>query len=213
MQQIVEYPFEDMDRTGKILSGNRRKQDKFLNVLFRDGAPVRPDGLVARITDPLTGLCNKSYMNLKLEEEFKKSRRYGTPLSLIIVDIDNFREIYQRHGKGAGNEVLVNIGSVLLCESRDIDIVGRIEDSRFLLLLPSTDLDGAKTMADRVFNNVIERPFEIDDAGVEVKVRVSVGIASCPRVSIKTMDDFVNTAIRGLNTAKEHGGNQICVVD
>ncbi len=213
VQSLMNFPYEDSDHTGKLLAGNRRKQDKFLNALFRDGVPVRPDGLVARITDPLTGLCNKAYMNLKLEEEFKKSRRYGSPLSLILVDIDNFSDIFQTSGKNAGNEILVNVGSVLLCESRDIDIVGRIEDARFLLLLPSTDLNGAKTMADRVFNNVLERPFDLTDTVDEVTVRVSVGIASCLRPTIRTVDDFLNAAVRGLNTAREHGGNQICVVD
>ena len=213
LESVINYPYEEMDAAGKALSGRREKQDKFLSAVVRDGPPIRPDGLVARITDPLTGLCNKAYMNLKMEEEFKKSRRYGTALSLIILDIDNFRDVYQQHGKSVGKEILVEIGSVLLCESRDIDIVGRIGESRFLILLPQTDIDGARVMADRVFNNIMERPFEIADVDVSISVNVSMGISSCPRVSIKTVEDFLSMAIRGLNDAKEQGGNQISVVD
>jgi two-component system, cell cycle response regulator len=214
VEEILHYPFEDMDSTGKVLSGEKRgKHDRLVSSVVRDGAPIRPDGLVARITDPLTGLCNKAYMNLKMEEEFKKSRRYGTPLSLIILDVDNFRDIYQENGKSCVKEVLVEIGSVLLCESRDIDIVGRIGESRFLILLPSTDLDGSKVMADRVFNNILERPFEVADSAVGITVTLSMGISSCPRGSVKTVEDFLNMAIRGLNASKENGGNQISIVD
>ncbi len=213
IEELISYPFEDMDCTGKALTVKKDKGMKFVNALVREGAPIRPDGLVARITDPLTGLCNKAYINLKMEEEFKKSRRYGTPLSLVILDLDNFREVYQQHGKGAIKEILVEVGSVLLCESRDIDIVGRIGESRFLLLLPSTDLDGAQVMADRVFNNILERPFDVADAAVSVSMKISMGISSCPRGSIKSVEDFLNMTIRGLNDAKEQGGNNISVVD
>jgi|GEM_PF-1723764 len=213
VEELIHYPFEDVDSAGKVLTGKREKHDKFLSAVVREGAPIRPDGLVARITDPLTGLCNKAYMNLKMEEEFKKSRRYGTHLSLLIMDIDNFRDVYQRHGKGAGKEILVEVGSILLCESRDIDIVGRMAESRFLILLPSTDLDGAMVMGDRVLNNVLEHPFEISDGSVNINLKVLMGLSSCPRASIKSVEDFLNVAIRGLNTSKDQGGNQICVVD
>lgn len=213
VEELINYPFEDMDCTGKALANKKDRGQKLVNALVREGAPIRPDGLVARITDPLTGLCNKAYMNLKMEEEFKKSRRYGTPLSLVILDLDNFRDVYQQHGKGAIKEILVEVGSVLLCESRDIDIVGRIGESRFLLLLPSTDLDGAQVMAERVFNNILERPFEVADAAVSVSMKISMGISSCPRGSIKSVEDFLNMAIRGLNDAKDQGSNKISIVD
>jgi len=165
VEELINYPFEDMDCTGKALSVKKEKSMKFVNALVREGAPIRPDGLVARITDPLTGLCNKAYINLKMEEEFKKSRRYGTPLSLVILDLDNFRDVYQQHG------------------------------------------------ADRVFNNILERPFDVADAAVSVSMKISMGISSCPRGSIKSVEDFLNMAIRGLNDAKEQGGNTISVVD
>ncbi len=209
IKKLINTPYQDMDDTGRLLQGKRERHDKFLNTMFRDGAPIRPDGLVARITDPLTGLCNKSYMNLKLEEEFKKSRRYGTPLSLIIVDVDNFEDACQRHGKSAGKEILVNLGSILLCESRDIDIVGRIGDSRFFILLPSTDKDGANIMAERILANIHEHPIDVSEIASGVNVNVSGGISYCPQVNIKTVDDFLNTAIQSLNDARKQGGNRV----
>jgi GGDEF domain-containing protein len=68
-------------------------------------------------------------------------------------------------------------------------------------------------MAERVFNNIMERPFEIVDVDVSITVGISMGISSCPRVSIKTVEDILSMAIRGLNDAKERGGNQISIVD
>lgn len=210
---LLEAPFEEMDNTGKVILGKKEKHDKFLSTILKGRTSIKPDGLIAKISDPLTGLCNRAYMHLKLEEEFKKSKRYSTPLSCILVDIDNFEEIYNRHGKSGTNEVLVEVGSMLLCESRDIDIAGRIEDSKFLLLLPSTALDGAKVMADRIFNNVLERPIQMIDSDKEVTLKISVGISNFPNPAIQSVEDLLNGAVKGLNTAKSHGGNRICVVD
>ncbi|MHC4943508.1 MAG: GGDEF domain-containing response regulator [Planctomycetota bacterium] len=213
LETVLKAPYEEMDNTDKILLGKKEKHDKFLSSLVKGRTSIKPDGLMAKISDPLTGLCNRAYMHLKLEEEFKKSKRYGTPLSCILVDIDNFEDIYNRHGKGGANEVLVEVGSMLLCESRDIDIAGRIEDSKFLLLLPNTDLDGAKVMADRVFNNVLERPIEMIESNKKVSLKISVGISNFPNPTIKSVEDMLDGAVKGLNTAKSHGGNRICVVD
>jgi diguanylate cyclase (GGDEF)-like protein len=213
IETVLNAPYEEMDNTDKILLGKKEKHDKFLSSLVKGRTSIKPDGLMAKISDPLTGLCNRAYMHLKLEEEFKKSKRYGTPLSCILVDIDNFEDIYNRHGKSGANEVLVEVGSMLLCESRDIDIAGRIEDSKFLLLLPNTDLDGAKVMADRVFNNVLERPIEMIESNKKVALKISVGISNFPNPTIKSVEDMLDGAVKGLNTAKSHGGNRICVVD
>lgn len=213
VKSLLETPFEEIDHTDKIILGKKDKHDKFMSSILKGRTTIKPDGLMAKISDPLTGLCNRAYIHLKLEEEFKKSKRYGTPLSCILVDIDNFEEVYRRHGKNGANEVLVEVASMLLCESRDIDIVGRIEDSKFLILLPNTDLDGAKVMADRVFNNVLERPLEVVESGGQVTLKISVGISNFPHPNVKTVEDMLDGAVKGLNTAKTHGGNRICVVD
>lgn len=213
ISKILETPYEEMDSTGKIILGKKEKHDKFMSSLLKGRASIKPDGLMAKISDPLTGLCNRAYIHLKLEEEFKKSKRYGTPLSCILVDIDNFENIVNKHGKNGANEVLVEVASMLLCESRDIDIVGRVEDSKFLILLPSTDLEGARVMADRVFNNVLERPIESTETGAKVSLKISVGISHYPNPKIRTVEDMLDAAVKGLNTAKGHGGNRICVVD
>lgn len=213
IKDILAAPYEDMDNTEKILLGKREKHDKFISSVLKGRSTIKPDSLIAKISDPLTGLCNRAYIHLKLEEEFKKSKRYGTPLSCILVDIDNFEEIFSKHGKNGANEVLVEVASILLGESRDIDILGRIEDSKFLILLPNTNMDGAKVMADRVFNNVLERPIEIVESDGKATLKISVGISNFPNPVVKSVEDMLDGAVKGLNTAKGHGGNRICVVD
>jgi diguanylate cyclase (GGDEF)-like protein len=213
LKTVLSSPYEEMDDTDKVLLGKKEKHDKLLSSLLKGRPSIKPDGLIAKISDPLTGLCNRAYIHLKLEEEFKKSKRYGNPLACILVDIDNFERILEKQGKSGANEVLVEVASMLLCESRDIDIVGRIEDSKFLILLPNTEVDGAKIMADRVFNSVLERPIEMVESEVKIKLKISVGISNFPNPSVKSVEDMLNTAIKGLNTAKTAGGNQICVVD
>jgi diguanylate cyclase (GGDEF)-like protein len=213
IQEILSAPFEEMDSTDKILLGEKEKHDKLVSSLLKGRTTIKPDGLMAKISDPLTGLCNRAYIHLKLEEEYKKSKRYGTPLSCILVDIDNFEKILEKHGKNGSNEILVEVASMLLCESRDIDIVGRIEDSKFLILLPNTALEGARVMADRVFNNVLERPIEMMESEVKVNLKISAGISHHPNPSVTSVEDMLNNAVKSLNTAKEHGGNRICVMD
>jgi diguanylate cyclase (GGDEF)-like protein len=213
IKDILTSPYEDMDSTDKVLLGKKEKHDKLISSLIKGRTTIKPDGLMAKISDPLTGLCNRAYIHLKLEEEYKKSKRYGTPLSCILVDIDNFEKIQEKHGKNGCNEVLVEVASMLLCESRDIDIVGRIDDSKFLLLLPNTALEGARIMADRVFNNVLERPIEVMESESKVALKVSAGISHTPNPAVKSVEDMLNNAVKSLNTAKEHGGNRICVMD
>ncbi len=213
VKKMLAIPFEEMDSTDKVLLGQKEKHDKFISSLLKGRTTIKADGLMAKISDPLTGLCNRAYMQIKLEEEFKKSKRYGTPLSCILVDVDNFEEIYNKHGKTGINEILVEIASMLLCESRDIDIAARIEDSKFLILLPNTELAGAKVMASRVFNNILERPIPLVEEDSNVNLKISVGIANYPSESVKEVEDMLSTAIKGVNTARSHGGNKICVVD
>jgi len=211
IKTVLKTPYEEMDNTDKIILGKKEKHDKFLSSLLKGKTSIKPDGLIAKISDPLTGLCNRAYIHLKLEEEFKKSRRYGTPLSCILVEISNFENIFNKYGKNSVNEVLVEVASMLLCESRDIDISGRVEDSKFLILLPNTHLEGAKVMANRVFYNILERPIELSDGDSKVALKISAGISHFPSPAVNTVEDMLDRAVKGLNWAKGQEGNQIGV--
>lgn len=191
----------------KVLTGSSGSRDRFVKELLR-GQPGKNDPIVARISDPLTGLHHKAYMTLKLEEEFKKSRRYGMPLALIMVDVDNYEDVVNTYGRPVAHEMLLEVAGIFLCESRDVDAAGRVDEYRFMLLLPSTDLPGARIMADRVFQQVCGRAVHIGDK--QVTIRASVGVAAMPDQELTSVDEFLDRALRALRMASSLGGNRIC---
>lgn len=205
LQEVLGVDAGDGSAVDNVL-GSAAGRDRFLKELLR--VPGKSDPIVSKISDPLTGLNHRGYMALKLEEEFKKSKRYGNPLALIFVDIDNHQEVLDRYGRPVAQEMLLEVAGVFLCESRDVDAAGRVDEARFMLLLPNTDLAGARIMANRVFENVCGRRVHAPNA--EVAIRVSVGIAALPSDEVDTVDGFAEHALRAMKTAANLGGNRIC---
>jgi diguanylate cyclase (GGDEF)-like protein len=199
----TEYDALDLSRTG-----SRSHHERLLAAILKDGGATK-DSILNKFSDPVTGLFDRNYIRLKLEDEFKKAQRYGIPLSIVLVDIDNYDEIVSRHGPVAGDSALLDVSSVFLCSSRDIDAAGRLDRSRFVFVLPSTDQQGARIMADRVLTEVLQK--RVDASEELIALRISVGIASAPNERITSVEGFLDTALRGLNAARTSGGNKICV--
>ncbi|MEW6742412.1 MAG: diguanylate cyclase [Planctomycetota bacterium] len=208
LRDILEAPSLQGDPLDLSKAGSRSHHERLLASIMGKSTGMR-DALLARFTDPVTGLYDHNYTRLRLEEEFKKSQRYGTPLSLVLVDVDNYDEIVSRYGPMAGDAAVLDVASVFLCESRDVDVAGRLDRARFVFVLPNTDVEGARVMADRIFNDILERT--VDTGDERVPFRLSVGISSCPNERTTTVDELVELAHRGLTAARKSGGNKICV--
>ncbi len=206
-EEVMAVAEQPNDHVDDVLTGRAVKRDRFLRELLKSG-PSKSDPMVQKISDPLTGLHHKEFMTLKLEEEFKKARRYGYPLAILLVEVENHDEVRANHGKPTAQELLLEAAGIFLCESRDVDCAGRVDEARFLLLLPNTGLDGARLMADRVFQQVCGRKVRAETA--EVPLRASVGIAALPSADVESVDDFVERALRAMRTASNMGGNRIC---
>ena len=99
------------------------------------------------VTDGLTGLRNRRYFDQRLEEEVSRARRYGTPLCLVMVDLDRFKSINDEHGHPAGDEVLRAVGKLLLERCRAGEVASRYGGDEFAVLLPNTTLPGARAFA------------------------------------------------------------------
>lgn len=206
LEDLLRVEAGDGEAIEGVLTSGPGTRDRFLKEILRGGN--KSDPITTRISDPLTGLHNKAFISLKLEEEFKKAKRYGNPLAMLLVEVENYDEVLRNQGKPTANELLLEVAGIFLCESRDVDAAGRVADARFLLLLPSTDLAGARVMADRVFQEVCGRV--VYHEGREIGIRASVGIVALPSDDVSSVDEFGERALRAMRTAANMGGNRIC---
>lgn len=161
--------------------------------------------LLPHLTDSVTGLWNLHYTNLKLAEEFKKARRFGVPLTCVALCID------EKSGDVPADEhsrrlVLSEIAGLLLCESRDIDHLARLDERSFLMLLPHTDEQGSLAMTNRVLAAIEKR--ELTIPGRTRTVTASAGIGRFAKEQ-HGPDDLVKAAHAALTRAIALGGNRV----
>jgi diguanylate cyclase (GGDEF)-like protein len=127
------------------------------------------------ITDGLTGISNHLHIVTRLEGEIARSRRYGSNLSVILFDIDNFKDVNDRFGHLAGDQVLIRVAQLIKSSVRNIDAVGRYGGEEFLAVLPETDGEAAFTMAERVRSRIEDEYFVYEDQ--VIKLTLSGGLA------------------------------------
>jgi diguanylate cyclase (GGDEF)-like protein len=159
--------------------------------------------------DPLTGCYNRRFLQKGLlNAELERTRRYGTPLSVVLCDLDHFKRINDTYGHAAGDQVLADFAGLLLSLTRDtVDSVVRYGGEEFLLVLPQTDLAGAQTLAERI------RAAFADAPGATVKATASFGIASVPAqapVLPASSEALIGAADAQLYAAKRGGRNRVC---
>ena len=161
------------------------------------------------IVDELTGLYNVRYLQTRLAEEWKRAERHHEPLAVAFVDVDHLRAINERSGHEAGDAVLREVGTRLRTAVREIDVLTRYGGEEFVVLLPSTHLAGAVTVARRIVSAVADR--SIDAGGTGVRVTVSVGLALYPSPNLTTRDMLLRAADRALLRAKDEGEGRVCI--
>ncbi len=159
------------------------------------------------ITDPLTGIYNRRYFFERLEQEVARSIRYGTPLSCLMMDVDDFKKLNDRWGHLTGDSVLREIARRIQQSIRRVDIPARYGGEEFVLLLPQTDLAGAVVEAERIRKTVADTPFP--DLPKEIRVTVSIGVATLSD-DIRSAEELVRSADDALYKAKSEGKNR-CV--
>ncbi len=162
------------------------------------------------IRDELTGLYNYRYLQSRLTEEFKRAERYREPLACAMVDIDHFKTFNDRYGHDVGDLVLEEVAERLLAAVREVDVVARYGGEEFLLVLPSTHLSGALTVANRVWRSIGEREFDLGEGRSE-RITISVGVALYPSRGVSNRDALLKSADRALYRAKDDGRDRICV--
>ena len=159
---------------------------------------------LARIsqTDTLTGLPNRTKLNTRFLAEFERAQRYQRPLSLIMLDIDHFKNTNDEHGHLMGDRVLVEVGEVALKSIRACDTLGRWGGEEFLVVCPETTREDALHIAERIRKSIGEHPFSCKKLQT-----VSAGVATL--ASGDTMDSLLTRADMALYQAKGKGRNQV----
>lgn len=152
-------------------------------------------------TDPLTGAQNRRALNESLESMFSMKSRYGYGFSLLIVDVDHFKQVNDVHGHLVGDQILKDVVNVIGELSRDTDLLARYGGEEFVVLLPATPLEGAELFAERVRSKIAER----------LSVTVSGGVASADKA--KNAKELISNADTALYAAKESGRNRMCTHD
>lgn len=155
-------------------------------------------------TDPLTGVANRRLLFDVSRRELARSRRYGTPTSLIIIDLDHFKSINDKFGHLVGDRALSHAADVLGEAIRDADMIARYGGEEFGILLPMTDLDGAYEVAERCRTRLAERPFQVN--GENVSITASLGVAST--IKEGDVDELLRRADDALLRAKALGRNR-----
>jgi diguanylate cyclase (GGDEF)-like protein len=162
-------------------------------------------------TDVLTGVHNRRHFMQLLGREFARARRYQSPLSCVMIDLDHFKQINDRHGHLTGDHVLAAVASAIVRAVRDSDIVARYGGEEFCLLLPNTDLVGARELAERC-RELIARTQVADRAGL-LSVTASMGISSYPGAAISSVDALLGAADDALYRAKAGGRDRVVTAD
>jgi diguanylate cyclase (GGDEF)-like protein len=157
------------------------------------------------VNDGLTGLHNHLFIVSKLEQEVQRSQRYGSPLSIIIFDIDDFKEVNDRFGHLAGDTVLVELAQMLKKGVRSIDSLGRYGGEEFLLILPETDGSAAVVMGDRLREEVAEGAFSYGEKRLHLSI--SGGVASFREDG--SASALIGIADQNLYKAKSGGKNMV----
>ncbi|MDX6467384.1 MAG: hypothetical protein QOI27_2424 [Gaiellaceae bacterium] len=158
------------------------------------------------LVDGLTGVANRRHCEEALTSEIARADRLGTPLTLVLADLDDFKAINDEHGHAAGDEVLREFAAVLRATLRDSDLAGRWGGEEFLLLLPGADAVGGAQLADRVRASLAERSF-LGHEGAVVSVTCSFGVAQHQAGGDER--ELFAAADRALYRAKREGKNRV----
>jgi len=158
-------------------------------------------------TDPLTLLYNRRYMSEMLEKEMQRSERKGNHLSLIMIDIDRFKQVNDQYGHQNGDQVLVTVANLSRVGLRSYDFAARYGGEEFVLILPETAHEDALTIAERLRSRVEKHLFTGALKGL--KVTVSMGVATYPTDFIASLADLVREADEAMYRAKTAGRNRV----
>jgi len=216
-RSYIGIPFIVEDRVVAVLNIHGNKPGKFTvyDVNLAKAIMEMGSAILERVlyleqlgiyssVDEMTGLFNKREFMQRIKEEVDRAQRYGRKLSILIFDLDNFKEWNDFFGHLAGDKLLKEIGNLVKNSIRSTDLAFRFGGDEFVVLFPETSIDGALLTARKILENISER-FNRN----EVRLSASAGIAEYKPG--ETLEDFIDRADKALYAAKNSGKNQVYV--
>jgi two-component system, cell cycle response regulator len=159
------------------------------------------------ITDGLTGVWNRRYLELSLRKEIERASRFNRPLTVLMIDIDRFKDVNDKFGHQRGDGVLVEVTRRIMGSIRtQIDFVARYGGEEFVVVLPETPCEGGKVVAEKIRSAVRDHPFVGD--GSHLTVTVSLGVAVFPLDGL-TAEDLIRAADQAMYRAKRAGRDRV----
>jgi diguanylate cyclase (GGDEF)-like protein len=198
----------DSDRTGSFIFGEMQSLESVADIC---ATAVQNAHYVERVKqlaylDGLTGIFNRRFFELRIEEELERARRFDFGMAVIMVDIDQFKRLNDEFGHLLGDEVLRQVSSIFSQQLRKIDVVCRYGGEEFAILLSQTTHQHALGVAEKLRRIIDSWQFP----GVPRSVTISAGVATCPEHGT-SRDELVKAADAGLYAAKQAGRNCVRV--
>jgi diguanylate cyclase (GGDEF)-like protein len=158
--------------------------------------------------DGLTKVLNRRYWEEQLKQEIHRAQRYQHPLSLILFDLDKFKDLNDKYGHLGGDFVLVELAAFIGTLLRDSDLLGRYGGEEFGIILPDTPLSGAQEVAERICKAVADYPMLFNQQ--TIRTSLSMGVAELQPNAHVVHDDLIRCADMALYSAKRAGRNRVC---
>jgi two-component system, cell cycle response regulator len=204
-----DYVIRPVDRNelvarARIQIKRKRLQDQLLDSYKR--------GLALALTDGLTGLYNRRYLNAHLDTLFGKGGSAVKDLAVLMFDIDRFKRVNDTYGHGTGDEVLIEVAKRALSNVRGFDLVARYGGEEFLVVMPESTLVSAAAVADRLRRAIGEHPIDITGDPSSLKVTISIGVAITAGEAMPPAQ-LLKNADEALLAAKRGGRDQVMIWD
>ena len=202
---VTDYLMRPIDRNEMLARVRtqirRRRYTDFLRTRLEQSVE-------AAVTDPLTGLHNRRYMESHLRTLVDESLHKGRALSILVADIDHFKSVNDRFGHDAGDAVLREFAARLKRNTRGIDLACRMGGEEFVVIMPDTDIEKACSVGERLREGTAGELFKVAQAGMSIPVTASVGVASLDMPG-DTSETIFKRADQALYAAKRTGRNRV----
>jgi two-component system cell cycle response regulator len=202
VNDYIIMPVDYNEMAARVKTQIRRKK-------YQDALKSNYQQTISRaITDGLTGLYNRHYLNAHLDNLVRQSLNNNKPLSIVIMDMDHFKQVNDTYGHDVGDQVLKQLSDIIIKSIRSADLAARFGGEEFVVLMPETDTQQASDAAERIRKTIENTPFKVTHEVGELKKTVSIGVAFLNEMG-DTGAALLKRADEALYRAKNSGRNKV----